>query len=253
MASLNDIETKVQYIIGLLDARTTKTITGVLPLTFTTTEDKLRDWEIRGNDDVGENLFDGEFVQGYYSTSSGTLTGSTRYIASSKFQVIAGQTYTISFTCAKQGTTGGGAYGDGFVSFWNGSTYLSYVQPTKTGGQTFTAPENATLCALNVGAGGTGGTLVVTDISEVMLVRGSTAPSTYIPYQQGVGQRTENGYIIPLSINGDTVNLPIGNSPLTAGQSISKTSTGVDIATTEGENTISTTLYNKPEMTIKYK
>lgn len=42
----------------------------------------------------------------------------------------------------------------------------------------------------------------------------------------------------------------IGNAPLTEGQSISKTSTGIDIAAMAGSNTISTDLYNKPSMSI---
>lgn len=45
----------------------------------------------------------------------------------------------------------------------------------------------------------------------------------------------------------------IGDSPLTEGETVSKSSTGVDIELFEGENTISTTLYNKPEMEIRYK
>lgn len=49
------------------------------------------------------------------------------------------------------------------------------------------------------------------------------------------------------------VDIYIGDSPLTKGETVSKTSTGVDIELFEGENTVSTTLYNKPEMEIKYK
>lgn len=49
------------------------------------------------------------------------------------------------------------------------------------------------------------------------------------------------------------VDIYIGDSPLTEGETVSKTSTGVDIELFEGENTVSTTLYNKPTMEIKYK
>ena len=44
----------------------------------------------------------------------------------------------------------------------------------------------------------------------------------------------------------------IGDTPLTEGETVSKTSTGVDIELFEGENVVSTTLYNKPEMKIEY-
>ena len=47
-------------------------------------------------------------------------------------------------------------------------------------------------------------------------------------------------------------NIYIGNSPLTQGQSITKTSLGTDIALYQGNNTISTTLYNKPKMSLTY-
>ena len=79
-------------------------------------------------------------------------------------------------------------------------------------------------------------------VVKFAIVKGNTAPAEYVPY----------GYEIPISVNGTPQTFYIGDSPLTAGQSISKTSTGVDIATTEGENTISTTLYNKPETAISF-
>jgi hypothetical protein len=48
-----------------------------------------------------------------------------------------------------------------------------------------------------------------------------------------------------------TVDIYIGDSPLIEGETVSKTSTGIDIELFNGENTISTTLYNKPTMEIK--
>lgn len=85
------------------------------------------------------------------------------------------------------------------------------------------------------------------DISNIMLVEGSTAPESFIPY----------GYKIPLTVSqtgqtDKTVDIFIGDSPLTEGETVSKTSTGVDIELFEGENTVSTTLYNKPETSITY-
>lgn len=74
-----------------------------------------------------------------------------------------------------------------------------------------------------------------------VLVKGSTAPSSYVPF----------GYEIPISVNGTSQSFYIGDSPLTAGQSISKTLTGVDITAVQGTNTITTDLYNKPEMSIE--
>lgn len=60
---------------------------------------------------------------------------------------------------------------------------------------------------------------------------------------------------IPLDevYNSHEYDIYIGDSPLTEGETVSKSSTGVDIELFEGENTVSTTLYNKPDMEIKYK
>ena len=253
MASLNDIETKVQYIIGLLDARTTKTITGVLPLTFTTTEDKLMDWEIMGNDLPGtENLLPNVFRQGVTNAfeTPNRITAITPILCNvgDTFSAKAEDGFRFALYIANEA---------GYQQFTN-STLLDIANRVYDSGWktifTKTITETQAKCVIIMVSYSDNSNITPSDAAQsITLVRGSTAPSTYIPYQQGVGQRTENGYIIPLSVNGDTVNLPIGNAPLTAGQSISKTSTGIDIATTEGENTISTTLYNKPEMTIKYK
>ena len=77
--------------------------------------------------------------------------------------------------------------------------------------------------------------------TQFSITPGSTAPAEYSPY----------GYEIPLTINNTPQTFYIGDNPLTAGQSISKTSTGVDLELFEGENTVSTTLYNKPSMEIE--
>ena len=369
MASLNDIETKVQYIIGLLDARTTKTITGVLPLTFTTTEDKLRDWEIRGNDDVNDdaNFFDyvsmTDGVVGKYLISNGTETSNPLWNIT-KYIPVYGKTFNLSKV---GGLTASICFYDSNKNYIVGQQYDTSSIFSK---QDITIALSQDVAFARFSYCTAADPIYIDDPATLMLVKGSTAPDHYIPYQQGVGQRTENlwnytieqgtilntgvdepsdtrvrsveyipveqrqytikfdgadevlifgfdankanaqllysgwhasaftftvaqniayirtvfrfennanivpsdvtnimlvngstapstyvpyGYEIPLSVNGTPQTFYIGNSPLTAGQSISKTSTGVDIATTEGENTISTTLYNKPEMTIKYK
>ena len=187
-----------------------------------------------------ENLFNGNFEQGLYSTSSGNPIDSPRYIRSDKQVISSGETYTFSFNCPKVGPAGSGK--DVWVSFWAADNhYIKYQQETQyTEHMTFTTPGNAGYVALFVGAGANG-EMTPTDISDVMLVKGNTAPTTYIPY----------GYEIPISVNNTLQTFYIGDSPLTAGQSISKTSTGQDIELFDGENTVSTTLYNKPTMEIE--
>jgi hypothetical protein len=73
-----------------------------------------------------------------------------------------------------------------------------------------------------------------------------------------VGEQRVDGYYVPLTISQQgqpdkTYDIYIGDTPLTEGETVSKTSTGQDIELFEGENTVSTTLYNKPTMEIKYK
>ena len=85
--------------------------------------------------------------------------------------------------------------------------------------------------------------------TNFILTKGETAtPTEYIPH----------GYQIPLTVSqkgqpDKTYDIYIGDSPLTEGETVSKTSTGVDIELFEGENVVSTTLYNKPAIKIKYK
>ena len=247
MASLNDIETKIQRII---DKLSTKTVTGTLPLTFTTrTAGAASDWAIEGNaEGVGErtaNLFDITKVAGDGITVDGsTFTkGSTGYwydifshtagsgtaLVTSKSILLDAGTYYITATVQPSTTK--------FQCAWcdiNGSNQTS-IETGKVLPYSFTLTSKGYV-SFRIDHG-------TPTVSNMMLVKGSTAPSTYVPF----------GYEIPISVNGTPQTFYIGDTPLTAGESISKTSTGVDIDLFEGENTVSTTLYNKPEMTIKYK
>ena len=90
----------------------------------------------------------------------------------------------------------------------------------------------------------------------------TTLPTTFINHsdkvkdwiiygnENGVGEEGNDGYIIPLVVNGNTINIPIGSAALTEGETVSRTSTNIDIPTIDGENTITTTLTNKPTMKI---
>ena len=90
----------------------------------------------------------------------------------------------------------------------------------------------------------------------------TTLPTTFINHsdkvkdwiiygnESGVGEEGNDGYIIPLVVNGNTINIPIGSAALTEGETVSKTSTNIDIPTIDGENTINTTLTNKLTMKI---
>lgn len=72
-----------------------KTLTGRLPLFFQTSESKLRDWTIYGNNDVGKNLLEIPVEDTYYNgvsfivdKAAGTVTA-TRESASSSDAILA--------------------------------------------------------------------------------------------------------------------------------------------------------------------
>lgn len=130
-----------------------------------------------------ENLFNGELTQGVYNTTYGNVISSNRYVKSSKIHLNVVGYITLSFSCPNQGSTSTVTGIDGFVYFWGQRGYIGYYQATAKGTQTAQIPEGATSFAFAVGAGADG-VLVPSDISNIMLVEGSTAPSTYIPYLQ---------------------------------------------------------------------
>ena len=337
-----------------------KTITGVLPLTFTAKGGTAVDWVIEGNNDVGENLYDKNTytaIRARLNSDGEIQEGTLDWQISDYIPIEANENYTISNVV---GFSPAYCLYDSNKNYISGNTYANNTNII------FQAPANAAFARFSVKYGSVSG--ADPNIDVFMVTKGSIAPDHYIPYQQGVGQKTKNlldtqayevgkawntssnanratatltvkpnttytlkvfetvadlvyigvkesadattavasqqtvngtvtitttasaytlaiqlnktaitlndcqnckitltegstapssyipyGYEIPISVNNTPQTFYIGNSPLTAGQSISKTSTGVDIELFNGENTVSTTLYNKPEMKIKYK
>lgn len=374
-----------------MSASMIKTITGVLPLTFTAKGGTAADWVIEGNDENGtENLMqiiatsktqngiiftvdgDGRITINGTATGVAVIYLDWRWGGNAVNAVEPNTTYTVT----------GGLNTTGVTFFWG----------TFNSDSTITETAIATTATITTGTKAeksrayiyiTEGAVCDNLVCEPMLVEGSTAPDHYIPYQQGVGERTAqlftdtvgkqvitavaagtsfvtsinnpmtlaagrytihyyqstsmtsntrntllvfalatdvqtyessatnhkldagwyswtfdipndgsyqmriwivnpsdevkatnfiltkgetatpteyipHGYQVPLTVSqqGQTdksYTFYIGDTPLTEGETVSKTSTGVDIELFGGENTISTTLYNKPEMKIKYK
>lgn len=350
-----------------LSASMIKTITGTLPLTFTAKGGNAVDWVIYGNDDNGtENLFDGTYSEsGKELASNGTTITSENWSITQYISIVGGEKYTVC-----NGMVVGSAIAACFYDA--DKTYISGFSYNAQANITVTAPANARYIRATVLSNPEHQKY---NADVFMIVKAPTAPDHYIPYQQGVGERTaqlfdinnvtENYYLnngvptqinvggyvlsdyIPIASNTTTISakctkkgggshwavydenktyirggiaflgseigtvlaksvdtsgaafirvdyalefitdcmlnlgstalpyapygykLPftvsqqgqtdknydiyIGDSSLTEGETISKTSTGVDIELFEGENTVSTTLTNKPEMTIRYK
>ena len=252
MASLNDIETKIQSIIDILGV---KTITGTLPLTFTThTAGAADTWTIYGNDDQGtENLFDISSAVDGYINSSGVLTPPSQIPAeksSDYIEIDGSTTYTFSAVGGFPSITGYAGW-RAIAYYDSNKRFLARTAGEGTSDLSATSGSAAKYVRISYRSFG------VANL-QIMLTKGSTAPDHYIPYQKGVGEQRQDGYYVPLTVSQQgqqdkTVDIFIGDSPLTEGETVSKQSTGVDLELFEGENTISTTLYNKPEMKINYK
>lgn len=168
-------------------------------------------------------------------------TSAQRYAVLS--DVLSAGIYCLTYKVGNAGTAATLSYRVRHDGEWSGYVGTSYVYGVST--TTITVAEGDQILIYN----GTNDSYSIANGKEVdvMLIKGSTAPTTYIPY----------GYQIPIIVSQDgqtdkTVDIYIGDSPLTEGETVSKTSTGIDIELFEGENTVSTTLYNKPEMAITY-
>lgn len=217
-----------------LSASMIKTITGVLPLTFTAKAGATDTWTIYGNDEPNVNVFTAEGSHlGYLSESGEVLANPNNLRYTDYIELPEGISLTIEFDGfdAQKMNSPACCFYDSNKVFISGESFYN-VNP-----KTFIIPANAVYFR-----------------TSYRVVYTNRRAYTQI----GVGEQRVDGYYVPLTISqaGQTdksVDIYIGDSPLTEGETVSKTSTGVDIELFEGENTVSTTLYNKPKMEIKYK
>lgn len=266
MASLNDIETQIQNIIDIIEGRVISTIAGVLPLSFTAKGCNAADWVISGNaQGVGErteNLAD--FIAPVY-TYENFYTIKTLAQAQTQPNCILLDTgdYTIYANLTsdlwniKAFTETGEVISDNRFS---GESLIPH-EPSQYWFNLTWRSASANYWYFTVKLNLSRGVVIhlqqptwilicseVSNATQFSITPGSTAPDHYIPY----------GYQIPLTVSqqGQTdknYDIFIGDAPLTEGETVSKASTGVDIELFEGSNTVDTTMYNKPDMEIKYK
>ena len=247
------------YLLGKSQASPTKTITGVPPFTFKSNGDNLVDWSIKGNvGGVGEktkNLLDISNVNSsnrgisvkeedgglhIYGKSNrdvafivNLLTPDKPTAADTNFSLEAG-TYTLS----------------GMVATTNSMIRLQLVDVTGIettlglddgSGFTFTLADDSIVRArLNIRGVAYD---VPVDITIKPMLRAADTSSDFEPY----------GYKIPVTCGGKTTDIFIGDSPLGADDTISKTSTGVNIPTVNGSNTLTVDTTVQPsEVSITY-
>ena len=253
MASLNDIETRIQNIIDIIERRVISTITGVLPLTFTSKGGTAVDWVIYGNNNqqgVGErteNLCPMIFSHTGIIDDKGQIDTLDTRLWSVMIPVESNADYVISIT----GTASNGAQlvFNRVVTYDVNKNFINRITVVPLDNRkTITTESNVAYIVLDIRTRSNDVNIQSEDVNTISVTKGSTAPDHYIPH----------GYQIPLTISqqgqpNKTIDIYIGDSPLTEGETVSKTSTGVDIELFEGSNTVDTTLYNKPDMEIKYK
>ncbi len=156
-----------------------KTLTGRLPLFFRTTEIKLRDWTIYGNNEPGKNLFDKDapgIIKGYYLNAEGNEVRGSTWGISEYIAVDGGNNYTA------QGLSGGGA-----SACWYDANY-EFIGGESYGGEaakTFSLPANAKYIRMTIRI------LEPSNIDTLMLSKGSTVVD-FEPYQIGIGEKTKN-------------------------------------------------------------
>ena len=172
----------------------------------------LKDYRIYGR--TSRNLFDGELAQGYYKDTAGSsndlISTNVRVAGTTFIPVSTGNKMTLTYESAIDITR----Y---LVYYYNNNKELINVMGWYNNGLTITIPDNVSFirhvwCARDKG---TYGTILVADISNIMLNMGSTA-LPYEPYGKSVGDVVAEGehtgeYVVPVTIsNGtDTQTVPI--------------------------------------------
>ena len=231
-----DAESRIEELFILWAAQSViKQLEGVPPLAFTAQGQPLINWTIYGaSGGVGDKTANlcGEYLDNATINSSGVVESNNNrdlFLC----PIVEGQAYSIYVTYSASIVFGQ------FTSIPTiGATTYNNARNVITSGHRYTFTAAIT------------GYLAVWGMNDsdskhkcVTVVNGSTAPSSYIPY----------GYKIPISCGGETNTIYL-DTPLYDGNSISMADTGIEIPTTNGQNTLSVDTTVQPEKVyIEYK
>ena len=179
-----------------------RTFSGVPPLTFKAKKSgTLKNYRIYGNTVNGEsvgdrtaNLFDGNFLQGYWAYADGEFIYVNTWICTTKISCTGGQAYTYSFPQVSRWF--------GFVWYDGDGNYIS-TNNRQDGSNTqyrlyyAEAPSNAEFMVVNIaGYPDYNATILPSDITDFMLVAGEYTSETmpnYEPYGYRVPVTVANG------------------------------------------------------------
>lgn len=210
-----------------------KTIEGEPPFEFYADGNNLIDWIVYGVEGgVGDkpNVFYGGISDMFYSPQTGEpIPAAQGFVSSNELiPVESGKTYTVKIVSEN---SSGSTY---FVLLYNSQgTYLRPLQSySGYTSYTFTVPSDAALVRLEWVTGN--------DIaSSFILCEGTTIPENY------------DTYLIPVTVGSVEVGIPV-TAPLGAGESISRSDTGIEIPTNDGTTTLNVETKVKPRMMIQY-
>lgn len=263
-----------------------KTLTGKLPLYFKTTEFKLRDWTIYGNNDVGKNKL--EITAGASTKYNVTFTPD-----SVNGTIIATGQCNPPTVNQAQYDFGGGIQpipdsfrqvlileDDGLIAgtqlaiaFYDSSnTYITgVICDGTTKSKRVTVPDNATYYKAFVRKTASAGNV---DVTFKPMLRPANSSAAFEPYRIGVGEKTENGYVLNIIVGFAPISeqpvthiysskaINLGENPLTQGRTVSMSEFGdiricpssdLFIAAVETLDLGAPLSYNQPTMMIKFK
>lgn len=179
-----------------------KELSGIPPLTFNAVAGTLKNYRIYGNTVNGEsvgdrtgNLFDGNFLQGYWANADGNFRYTNRWICTTKIPCTGSRVYTYYFSNLSRWT--------GFVWYDADGEYISASNQQNQSDIPYrlyyaAAPSNAEFMAVNIaGYPSDLETIFPIDVTDFMLVEGQYTIETmpaYEPY----------GYRVPVTVTNGT-------------------------------------------------
>lgn len=240
------------YLLGKSQASPTKTITGTPPFTFKSNGDNLIDWSIKGNtggvgdktknvvklldsDTERDVTFTVDSATGTITMNGDTTQEETNFGRNSSYDITG-----ISGDYVLSGCPDGGSLSTYYLYTYDMTSRSIVSRSFDSSDYNTTTYESDHIYRvyIQVRKGN-----MFDNIVFRPMIRAAGTSSDFEPY----------GYKIPISCGGSTTDIFIGDSPLGADVTITKTSTGVDIPTVNGSNTLTVETAVQPsEMTITY-
>ena len=219
---------------------------GTVPITFTTTGNKLVDYSINGTyEGVGDssiNYFSGTLEQGTIRFDNGELYTNASRLRSTDYVELEAGDYLISI---EKSNTGQSLDFSVIVFLYGAGDDHTYAGTANSGWTYF--PFRFTVGANQV---------IKFAITQDMGSVSTPLDPAYISVVKIQPRKTiTNGYTIPIVVSSggssQTTTLTV-NKPLELSDTLTLSNTGVDILTSSGENTLTVNTESKPTVSILY-